>query len=99
MDDNGNYGQDNRKSVKDPFGVYTDEVLEVTYPANTYASASGTGFIARPTGDNAAYNTLCINYYVAFDTDFDWVLGGKLPGLFSYVHIYICIYIYIMIKI
>eukprot|EP01084_Bolivina_argentea_P237568 399237_1 len=83
LDANGNYNKNNRKVVSDPFGYFSDQVMQVTYPANTYASASGTGFLARPLGNDTAYDTLCINYYVAFASNFDWVLGGKLPGLFG----------------
>eukprot|EP01084_Bolivina_argentea_P150378 262614_1 len=83
LDKNGDYGENHRESVSDPFGYFKQDVLKVTYPSNSYGSSGGTGFKARPLGNTFKSNTLCIEYYVAFDTNFDWVLGGKLPGLFG----------------
>lgn len=54
--------------------------LRVTYAAGAYGSSGGLNFQAFPIplGEEAR-----LTYKVYFPPDFDWVLGGKLPGLFG----------------
>lgn len=54
-------------------------VLRVVYPAGMY-SAGGVSFrsyLAR------THDRLRLSYYVKFNPDFDFVKGGKLPGLYG----------------
>ncbi|KAG6880321.1 hypothetical protein C0992_011070 [Termitomyces sp. T32_za158] len=74
--------------VDDPFpstsGVNsTGPVLEVTYPENSFGSSnSGTQFINLwNASDGSSFQSMLLSYEVAFDAGFNWVKGGKLPGL------------------
>jgi hypothetical protein len=61
----------------------TGPVLQVTYPAGSFSdSTGGAQFVNlwNNTG-GGAFESMLISYEVAFDENFDWVLGGKLPGL------------------
>ncbi|GAA6036428.1 hypothetical protein JCM8097_003499, partial [Rhodosporidiobolus ruineniae] len=82
----GGKGAPNIAWVTDPFdGGNADDVLQVNYPANT---RDGTQFTMR-VFDNytAAWNetveTALVKYEIAFSDDFDFVKGGKLPGLYG----------------
>ncbi|KAJ6499286.1 polysaccharide lyase family 14 protein [Mycena sanguinolenta] len=58
-------------------------VLQVTYPAGSFSgNTGGAQFINlwNNTG-SSAFQSMLVSYEVAFDEDFDWVMGGKLPGL------------------
>ncbi|KAG6811898.1 hypothetical protein H0H92_005356 [Tricholoma furcatifolium] len=61
----------------------TGPVLQTTYPANTFGSTDdGAQFINLwNTTDGSTFQTMLLTYEVAFPSDFDWVKGGKLPGL------------------
>ncbi|KZO98762.1 polysaccharide lyase family 14 protein, partial [Calocera viscosa TUFC12733] len=62
----------------------TPAVLQVTYPANSYShQTGGAEFYALPLNSTstAPYTTMLLTYDVAFSTYFNWVKGGKLPGL------------------
>ncbi|KAF7376159.1 Polysaccharide lyase family 14 protein [Mycena sanguinolenta] len=55
----------------------------VTYPAGSFSgNTGGAQFINlwNNTG-SSAFQSMLVSYEVAFDEDFDWVMGGKLPGL------------------
>lgn len=58
-------------------------VLQVTYPAGSYSHQTGGNqwYNLWNTTDGSAFLTMIASYEVAFDADFDWVQGGKLPGL------------------
>ncbi|KAF8345835.1 polysaccharide lyase family 14 protein [Amanita rubescens] len=68
---------------------YTGPVLQVTYPQGSYSDgAGGTGGVGGAqfinlwnASDGSSFNSMLLSYEVAFDTNFNWVLGGKLPGL------------------
>jgi len=70
--------------VDDPFPTSTSgspagPVLEVTYVNGAAGSSnSGSQFYSFW---NGSYQSVLLSYEVAFDKDFDWVKGGKLPGL------------------
>lgn len=53
-------------------------VLRQTLSADTFGSAAGITAIPRLSED---VEEASIQYDVRFDADFDWSLGGKLPGL------------------
>lgn len=85
----GKWGFDNISLIKDPDGRF-DRVLQVRYPAGSVtpsysrkknAPIGGAQFFAdlgiSPT------DTLRLSYYLRFSDDFDFVKGGKLPGLFG----------------
>ncbi|KAJ3937498.1 MAG: polysaccharide lyase family 14 protein [Lentinula lateritia] len=58
-------------------------VLQVTYPAGSYSHNTGGSQFENlwNTTDGSAFQSMSLSYEVAFDENFDWVLGGKLPGL------------------
>ncbi|GLB37057.1 hypothetical protein LshimejAT787_0401080 [Lyophyllum shimeji] len=69
-----------------PSGVNSSgPVLQATYAAGSFASqsaGSGSQFINLwNTTDGSKFQTMLLSYEVAFDNGFDWVKGGKLPGL------------------
>ncbi|GAA5974052.1 hypothetical protein JCM8115_002069, partial [Rhodotorula mucilaginosa] len=57
-----------------------DESLEVHYPAGT---REGAQFSMNLFAGTAPVQTAVLSYEVAFDANFDWVKGGKLPGLYG----------------
>ncbi|KZP34683.1 polysaccharide lyase family 14 protein [Athelia psychrophila] len=60
----------------------TGPVLQVTYPAGSLHDYGGTQLYSMwNTSDGSSFNSVLLSYEVAFDSDFDWVKGGKLPGL------------------
>lgn len=58
-------------------------VLEVTYPSGSFSHGTGgTQFFSLwNTSDGSQFNSVLLSYEVAFDSNFDFVKGGKLPGL------------------
>jgi hypothetical protein len=58
-------------------------VLQVQYPAGSFQdnNVGGAQFYAMWNSSGSAFQSMLVTYEVAFDTDFDWVKGGKLPGL------------------
>jgi len=86
-------GAENIEFVSDPFPNYrlpgstsfpspSGSVLRVTYPKGGFGSAgSGAQFYSMWNSTGAPFKTMLLTYEVAFDSTFDWVQGGKLPGL------------------
>lgn len=88
-------GVENMAFVPDPFPNHQPDflnsasfpspsgpVLRVTYPKGGYgSSASGAQFYSLWNSTGDAFKTMLLTYEVAFDLTFDWVRGGKLPGL------------------
>lgn len=58
-------------------------VLQVQYPAGSFQDNDdgGAQFYALWNSSGSPFQSMLVTYEVAFDTDFDWVKGGKLPGL------------------
>jgi hypothetical protein len=76
--------------VSDPFpnspvpggsGSTTGPVLEVTYPAGSYSVSTGGAQLYSLWNTSTPLQSMLLSYEVAFDAGFDWVRGGKLPGL------------------
>lgn len=82
--------------VKDPFpdgaapgdtANSSSPVLQVQYPAGSFQdnNVGGAQFYAmwNSSGNSSgsAFQSMLVTYEVAFDANFDWVKGGKLPGL------------------
>lgn len=60
----------------------TGPVMQVTYPAGSLHLNGGTQMYSLwNTSDGSALNSMLLSYELAFDAGFDWVKGGKLPGL------------------
>jgi len=58
-------------------------VLQVQYPAGSFQdnNVGGAQFYAMWNSSGDAFQSMLVTYEVAFDSGFDWVKGGKLPGL------------------
>jgi hypothetical protein len=58
-------------------------VLQVQYPAGSFQdnNIGGAQFYAMWNSSGSAFQSMLVTYEVAFDANFDWVKGGKLPGL------------------
>ncbi|QRV79515.1 polysaccharide lyase family 14 protein [Ceratobasidium sp. AG-Ba] len=88
-------GGNNMAFVADPFpsaslakdpdisaSAYAGPVLQVTYPAGSYSDQTGGGaqFI-QLWNSTSNLQSMILSYEVAFDANFNFVKGGKLPGL------------------
>ncbi|GAA5881006.1 hypothetical protein JCM1840_007217 [Sporobolomyces johnsonii] len=94
QDDNYSWGEDNIAVVQGvPANNWTDGVqgdtksaLQVAYPAGSRnpgkVPAGGVGFYSSEIDITAATN-VSLSYSVFFPTGFDFVKGGKLPGLYG----------------
>jgi hypothetical protein len=58
-----------------------DEKIQVTYLKEKFASNAGAHFRAQPKG--FPYSEVAVSYKVFFPRDWDFVLGGKLPGVWG----------------
>ncbi|KAF9976181.1 hypothetical protein BGZ73_009035 [Actinomortierella ambigua] len=63
-------------------------VMQIYYPKGSYVPSlgkvmGGTQFYATPFGDTSSFQSMMISYDVAFPAGFNYVLGGKLPGVFG----------------
>jgi hypothetical protein len=58
-------------------------VLQVQYQAGSFGdnSSGGVQFYSLWNSSGSAFQSMLVSYEVAFDSGFDWVKGGKLPGL------------------
>jgi hypothetical protein len=87
--DRGSWGLNNLEVIKDSTQKF-DRVLRVRYPANS-ASPTVAKKEGNPLGGAQFYSKLNISpqdsftlsYYVRFSENFNFVKGGKLPGLFG----------------
>lgn len=84
-------GADDLEFVADPFpsspvpgtSASSGPVLQVTYPEGSFSHDTGGAqlFSLWNTTDGSKFNSVLLSYEVAFDSDFAFVKGGKLPGL------------------
>jgi len=85
-------GSTNFEFVEDPFpknpvpvgeSATSGSVLRVTYPKGSFShDTGGTQFYSLfNTSEDGGFQSMLITYEVAFAQGFDWVKGGKLPGL------------------
>lgn len=86
-------GESNLAFVADPFpssviptstsSTYGGPVLQVTYEQGSYSHDTGGVQLYNlwNTSDGSTFQSMMISYEVAFDQGFNWVKGGKLPGL------------------
>ncbi|KAF9520314.1 polysaccharide lyase family 14 protein [Hydnum rufescens UP504] len=81
---NGSISQkDDVSFANDPFATSNSApVFTVDYPTGSYSEGTGgTEFSTYFNNSGTPFGTVLLSYEVAFDTNFDWVKGGKLPGL------------------
>jgi hypothetical protein len=97
---NNIYGAEDIGFVQDPISG-NGTVLKVNYPKGSFAPVGtktnsgilgGVEFFSMP--DSSTYNSALLSYDIAFDSTFDWVKGGKLPGIFGGM----CVVLYIIIQ-
>ncbi|KAF5322437.1 hypothetical protein D9619_001786 [Psilocybe cf. subviscida] len=84
-------GPQNLAFVNDPFPsnpvsgspAPSGPVLQVEYPEGSFSHDTGGAqfYTLWNTTDGSSFNTMMLTYELAFDRGFDWVKGGKLPGL------------------
>jgi len=87
-------GPDNLAFVNDPFPTKppnvtpgttssTGPVLRVTYSEGSFSHDTGGAqlYTLWNTTDGSSFDTMMVTYELAFDAGFDWVKGGKLPGI------------------
>lgn len=91
---NNFYGNSDISFETDPITNNASQpVMKVLYAAGSYSptgtksnsgSLGGTDFKAIPPEfGNASYDSALLSYDLAFANNFQWVLGGKLPGIFG----------------
>ncbi|KAJ3570372.1 hypothetical protein NP233_g4459 [Leucocoprinus birnbaumii] len=70
-------------SSSDPATSGNSTVLQVTYPQGSFSQGTGgTQFYNLwNTTDGSTFGSMLLSYEMAFDSNFTWVKGGKLPGL------------------
>lgn len=107
------YGHQDVSFTNDPIsGDNNTSVLQVKYKAGAYGAmgvggTSGCEFNACPFGHSASFDSAMVSYQVAFAEGFDWVEGGKLPGIFGgmccscrmHMHTHTWMLIVIMVKV
>jgi len=81
-------GEDNLQFVANPFpdtptSAGSGPVLQVTYEAGSFSHDTGGAqlYSLWNTSDGSPFQSMMLAYDVAFDSGYDWVKGGKLPGL------------------
>jgi len=75
--------------VDDPFpnipvpgsSATSGPVLQVTYPAGSYSKDTGGAQFINLWNTSTPLQSALVSYEIAFDSGFNWVQGGKLPGL------------------
>jgi hypothetical protein len=56
------------------------DTLVVRYPEGSYQNAGGFKFYSQPTGFPT--KKACFSYEIYFPSEFPWMKGGKLPGMY-----------------
>ncbi|KAK9767072.1 hypothetical protein K7432_003382 [Basidiobolus ranarum] len=77
---------DSVSMIKDPFNTNQDTCYNIPFAKQSYgidgSNNSGVHANFKPLQDHQA-NRAMISYEVGFPENFNWVKGGKLPGLFG----------------
>ncbi|KAI8381343.1 uncharacterized protein BYT42DRAFT_566193 [Radiomyces spectabilis] len=88
------YGDTNLAFTEDTISSNSSSsstVLRILYGQGSYSPSAtrssnvalgGTDFYTQPL-QNQSFASALLSYEVAFASNFDWVLGGKLPGIFG----------------
>ncbi len=88
--DRGGWGTENMSVIDDDSPYKLGKVLKVRYPEGSASPAvhrdagvpiGGTNFYG--TLNLPEHDTLFLRYYVKFESNFDFVKGGKMPGLYG----------------
>lgn len=84
-------GNDSMEFVSDPFPsaqVAVDSgdssngtVLRIIYPKGSFNNNTGGAQFYTLWNSSTPFQSMLVSYELAFETDFDWVKGGKLPGI------------------
>jgi len=85
-------GVDDLSFVEDPFpdnqvpgsnGTSPDGgiAMQVNYPAGSFSNATGGAQFYSLWNSTTPFQSMLVSYEIAFDEGFNWVKGGKLPGL------------------
>jgi len=86
-------GANNLEFVNDPFPNVsiaalpssgdTGPVLAITYPQGSFESQTSGAQLYQlwNTTGGQVFQSMMVSYDIAFDSGFDWVQGGKLPGM------------------
>lgn len=85
-------GEQDIQFVSDPFpnnqvpvdnvtSSSSTSVLEVKYPAGSYNNQTGGAQFYSLWNSTSAFQSMLLTYEISFDSSFDWVKGGKLPGI------------------
>lgn len=80
------FDQGRVKIVKDTSAA-RDKVMQVTYPAGAYGASGASAFLSDVQFGMElpeSYTELYLAYDIKFDHNFEFVRGGKLPGLCGY---------------
>ncbi|KAJ3187317.1 hypothetical protein HDU85_006605 [Gaertneriomyces sp. JEL0708] len=81
------YGNSNIAVARDPSLQSPSSVLQITYPAKsrnpTGPIVGGVGFYLTPLPNLAQHTHLTLSYAIYFPPNFNFVKGGKLPGLYG----------------
>jgi hypothetical protein len=82
----------NPTTINDTTAANNDSaVLRVAYPVGSYApvgtksesgKVGGVEFVSDP-NNGVFYDEALLTYDLLFDQNFDWVKGGKLPGIYG----------------
>lgn len=56
-------------------------VLQVLYPAGSFNNNTGGAQFYSLWNSSTPFESMLLSYEIAFDSGFDWVKGGKLPGI------------------
>lgn len=77
----GTFGKQDLAFVSDPDSSAgsSTPVFAVTYPAGSYSHGTGGAQFYSTFGNG--FEAMLVSYDVGFDSSFDWVKGGKLPGV------------------
>lgn len=67
--------------VSDGPSSANNTALRVEYPAGSFNNQTGGAQFYTLWNSSTPFQSMLLSYELAFDTNFQWVKGGKLPGL------------------